>query len=92
MNILKLFFSALPSVLLPLLLTSVYVLRGIPNFAMFTQILGAVCNIILDAIFIGCLDMGIAGAAWGTIISQFISMIWVLSFYLKGRVLPQIKL
>ncbi len=59
--------------------------EGHPNFAMFTQILGAVCNIILDAIFIGCLDMGIAGAAWGTIISQFISMIWVLSFYLRGK-------
>ncbi|MDR1933437.1 MAG: MATE family efflux transporter [Spirochaetales bacterium] len=54
---------------------------GHPRTSMFTQILGAVINIILDPIFIFGFDMGIAGAAWATIISQFISFLWVLLYF-----------
>jgi putative MATE family efflux protein len=57
--------------------------EGRPTFAMGTQMVGAFCNIILDALFIVGMDMGVAGAAWGTIISQGISAAWVLSFYLR---------
>ncbi|MDR2136969.1 MAG: MATE family efflux transporter, partial [Synergistaceae bacterium] len=57
--------------------------EGRPAFAMGTQIVGAFSNIILDALFIVGMDMGVAGAAWGTIISQGISAAWVLSFYLR---------
>ena len=41
---------------------------GHPRTSMFTQLLGAVLNIILDPIFIFVFDWGIAGAAWATII------------------------
>jgi putative MATE family efflux protein len=51
---------------------------------MFTQILGAVVNIILDPIFIFVFDWGIAGAAWATIISQFISFLWVMLYFNSG--------
>ncbi|MDR1622979.1 MAG: MATE family efflux transporter [Synergistaceae bacterium] len=57
--------------------------EGRPAFAMGTQMLGAFSNIVLDAVFIIYLDMGIAGAAWGTIISQGIAAVWVLSFYFR---------
>ena len=57
--------------------------EGRPAFAMGTQVLGAFSNIVLDAVFIIYLDMGIAGAAWGTIISQCVSAAWVLSFYFR---------
>ncbi|MDR2102870.1 MAG: MATE family efflux transporter [Treponema sp.] len=57
---------------------------GHPRTSMFTQILGAVINIILDPIFIFVFDLGIAGAAWATIISQFISFLWVM-FYFNSR-------
>lgn len=57
---------------------------GHPRTSMFTQILGAVINIILDPIFIFVFGWGIAGAAWATIISQFISFLWVM-FYFNSR-------
>ncbi|MDR1972237.1 MAG: MATE family efflux transporter [Treponema sp.] len=57
---------------------------GHPRTSMFTQILGAVINIILDPIFIFVFDWGIAGAAWATIISQFVSFCWVI-FYFNSR-------
>ncbi|MDR2398761.1 MAG: MATE family efflux transporter, partial [Spirochaetaceae bacterium] len=54
---------------------------GHPKTSMFTQILGAVINIILDPIFIFVLDWGIAGAAWATVISQFVSFLWVMCYF-----------
>ncbi|MDR0399815.1 MAG: MATE family efflux transporter [Treponema sp.] len=57
---------------------------GRPRTSMFTQILGAGINIILDPIFIFAFDWGIAGAAWATIISQFASFLWVM-FYWNSR-------
>jgi putative MATE family efflux protein len=57
---------------------------GHPRTSMLTQLIGAVTNIILDPIFIFGLKMGIAGAAWATIISQYISFAWVL-YYFNSR-------
>jgi putative MATE family efflux protein len=54
---------------------------GHPRTSMFTQILGAVINIILDPIFIFGFGWGIAGAAWATIISQFVSFCWVMYYF-----------
>jgi putative MATE family efflux protein len=54
---------------------------GHPRTSMLTQILGAVTNIILDPIFIFVFDWGIAGAAWATIISQFVSFCWVMLYW-----------
>ncbi len=58
--------------------------QGFPKIGMLTTIIGAVLNIILDPIFIFGLNMGVTGAALATIISQFVSMIWVLKF-LTGK-------
>ena len=41
---------------------------------------GAVANIVLDPLFIFGFNMGVAGAAWATIISQAMSCAWVLLF------------
>lgn len=43
-------------------------------FSTVAQISGAVTNIVLDYVFIFPLDMGVAGAAWATIIGQFVSL------------------
>lgn len=58
---------------------------GSPKIAMFTMLIGGILNTILDPIFIFVFKMGIAGAAWATIISQAVSAIWVLSYFLGGR-------
>ncbi|MGM0214791.1 MATE family efflux transporter [Enterococcus sp. AZ109] len=57
---------------------------GQPKLAMITMFMGAGVNIVLDPVFIYLFDMGMAGAAWATILSQFISMIWILAYF-KGK-------
>lgn len=54
--------------------------QGFTKVSMATVVIGAVCNIILDPVFIFLLDMGVRGAALATVISQAISAVWVLSF------------
>ena len=61
--------------------------QGYPKFGMVTTVLGAVANIILDALFILCLGMGVSGAALATVISQILSALWVLKF-LSGKKAP----
>lgn len=58
---------------------------GSPKIAMFTMLIGALTNTILDPIFIFIFKMGVAGAAWATIISQAVSAIWVLSYFMGRR-------
>ncbi|MDR0760694.1 MAG: MATE family efflux transporter [Treponema sp.] len=54
---------------------------GHPRTSMVTQLIGAGINIILDPVFIFYFGWGIAGAAWATIISQFVSFIWVACYF-----------
>ncbi|MGB4661503.1 MAG: MATE family efflux transporter [Mobilitalea sp.] len=58
--------------------------QGFGKIGMCSVLLGAVANIILDPIFIFVLDMGVRGAALATIISQFLSAVWILHF-LTGK-------
>ena len=48
---------------------------GSPKYSMTCMLIGAILNTILDPIFIFIFDLGVAGAAWATIIGQFFSFI-----------------
>ena len=52
---------------------------------MISVLIGAISNIILDPIFIFGLNMGVAGAAVATVISQFLSCLFVLSFLFSKK-------
>ena len=65
--------------------------QGFPKVGMFSIIIGAITNIILDPVFIFGFDMGVRGAALATIISQAISAIWVLHFLFGKKVLIPIQ-
>ena len=54
--------------------------QGYTTVSMVSVIIGAVCNIVLDPIFIFGFQMGVKGAALATIISQMLSCIWIISF------------
>lgn len=54
--------------------------QGFAKISMSTVMIGAIINIVLDPIFIFTFDMGVKGAALATILGQFVSAIWVLSF------------
>lgn len=58
--------------------------QGFAKTGMLTVLIGAVCNIILDPVFIFILNMGVRGAALATILSQAVSCIWCL-FFLNGK-------
>ncbi len=54
---------------------------GHPKKAMAATFLTVILNAALDPLFIFTFDMGISGAAWATVISQTISLIWVLHIF-----------
>lgn len=54
--------------------------QGFTTISMVSVVIGALCNIILDPIFIFAFHMGVKGAALATILSQAISTIWVVRF------------
>jgi putative MATE family efflux protein len=54
---------------------------GHPKISVLVQIVGAITNIILDPIFIFKFNLGVAGAAWATIISQFVTFIFVMGYF-----------
>jgi len=64
---------------------------GDPKRFASTQLLGGVLNMILDPVFIFVFDMGIQGAALATILSQFISASWVLSYYFSPKAELKLK-
>ena len=59
--------------------------QGFTKISMATVLIGAICNIVLDPIFIFGFKMGVRGAALATIISQAVSAVWVLSFLLGKK-------
>ncbi len=66
--------------------------QGFPRYAMWTMILGALANVVLDWFFIVLLGWGVAGAAWGTLLAQMLSFGWILAFYLRRRGALRIRL
>lgn len=66
--------------------------QGFAKTSMLSVIIGAVCNITLDPIFIFGFHMGVQGAALATIISQAISAVWVLSFLCGKKTILRLKL
>lgn len=56
---------------------------GYPKKAMIAMLIGAVLNVILDALFILVLDLGIAGAAIATVIAMLVGALFVMSHFLR---------
>lgn len=63
-------------------------------YTMFTQGIGAIINIILDPIMIfgllGCPQMGVAGAAYATVIGQIVA--FVLGIVFNHKYNPEVRL
>jgi putative MATE family efflux protein len=64
--------------------------QGFPTITMIGMLLGAGINTVLDPLFIFLFDWGVEGAAWATIISQFASAVWILSFNLGKKAVIRI--
>lgn len=58
---------------------------GSPTYAMLSTLSGAILNTILDPIFIFVFDLGMAGAAYATVIGQILSSIIVARYLFKFK-------
>lgn len=65
--------------------------QGFAKYGMMTLLIGGILNIVLDPIFIFVFHMDVAGAAVATVLSQFVSCIWVMKFLLGPKSTIQIK-
>ena len=65
--------------------------QGYTTFSMITVVIGAMLNIVLDPVFIYAFDMGVAGAAWATILSQAVSAAFVVAFFFGKRTKLRLK-
>ncbi len=65
--------------------------QGFAKMSMMTTVLGAGINIILDPIFIFLLDLGVAGAALASVLSQTVSALWILRFLTGKQTILKLK-
>lgn len=65
--------------------------QGFTKIGMYSVLIGAVINIMLDPIFIFACGLGVRGAALATILSQGCSCIWVLHFLFGKKTTLRIK-
>ncbi len=58
--------------------------EGHPKIAMYSLMIGAGMNIVLDALFIFVFDMGIRGAAAATVVARSLSLIFLIGYFTRG--------
>ena len=64
--------------------------QGYSTIGMLTVLIGAILNIILDSVFIFVFQLGVAGAALATVISQFASCLFVICFLFSKK--PKVRI
>lgn len=64
--------------------------QGYSTIGMLTVLIGAILNIILDPVFIFVFQLGVAGAALATVISQFASCLFVICFLFSKK--PKVRI
>ena len=58
---------------------------GYPKQAMWTMIICALVNVVLDPLFIFVFNWGIRGAAWATNIAYGVGSVWVLAHFMRPK-------
>ena len=84
-NYLRIYLIGTPFAMLSIGMNGFLNAQGFPGLGMLTTVIGAVLNLILDPILIYVLNLGIAGAAIATVLSQAVSCLWVLYLLVFGR-------
>ena len=79
-------FIMMPLALVQNTLASIIRADGSPRYSMAAMMVGAVINMIGDPVAIFVLDWGIKGAAYATILGQFVSFLICIAYLRKSRV------
>ncbi|MFW5822962.1 MAG: MATE family efflux transporter, partial [Tangfeifania sp.] len=88
---LNIILAGTPFMVIGFSLNNVIRSEGNARIAMMSMIISAGTNIILDPVFIFWLDMGVEGAAWATVISMFVLMVWVLVHFRGSRSVVKLR-
>ena len=83
-------FFAIPATVLYNMAAGIMRSLGDSRTPMLAIVIAALMNIVLDLLFIICFHMGVAGAAWATVISQLVSGLWCL--WVLMRKFPVLKM
>ena len=78
-------YAMMPLALVQNTLASIIRADGSPKYAMGAMLVGAVLNIIGDPVAIFVLDLGIQGAAWATILGQFVSFVICAAYLTRSK-------
>lgn len=78
-------YAMMPLAMTQNTLASIIRADGSPRYAMGAMLVGAVINIIGDPVAIFVLDMGIKGAAYATILGQFVSFLICAAYLVKSK-------
>lgn len=78
-------YAMMPLAMTQNTLASIIRADGSPRYAMGAMLVGAVINIIGDPVAIFVLDMGIKGAAYATIVGQFVSFLLCAGYLIKSK-------
>lgn len=78
-------FAMMPLAMTQNTLASIIRADGSPKYAMAAMLTGAVINIIGDPVAIFALEMGVKGAAWATILGQFVSFLICAAYLLRSK-------
>ena len=81
----------IPFVMIGTTLNSIIRADGSPKYSMTSMVVGAILNIILDAIAIFVLKWGVAGAALATIIGQFVTFLMNILYIKKFKTIKLTK-
>ncbi len=78
-------FAMMPLAMVQNTLASIIRADGSPKYAMAAMQAGAILNIIGDPVAIFVLDLGIRGAAWATILGQFVSFLICVAYLPRAK-------
>lgn len=75
----------LPFVVITNVISHIAMADGSPKYSMAIMVTGGILNTILDPIFIFLFHLGVAGAAWATVIAQIISFLIAIAYLKKFK-------
>ncbi len=78
-------FLGAPLIVFCMSMNNVIRSEGAAKVAMYSMVIGAIANIILDPVFIFVLDMGVRGAAIATVMARLVVVGWITYYYSTGQ-------
>ncbi len=88
----RIILLAAPVMCASFVLSGILRAEGEATLAMYGICTGGLLNVALDPLFIFVFDMGIAGAALATALSQLVSFLILGSLFLRGRTIVRLRL